>query len=238
VGQERVRDRPEGVRPRQFVVCLLNHERTGSRMLGERLSQLVSFEMLKLAVGTVLISPFVPVLFMGEEYGEDQPFLYFVSHTDPELVKAVQEGRKNEFKSFEWGDEVPDPQSEDTFNQSKLKWDYAEDVSKNTFFHFYKQLIQWRKQGLFKAFRNQNLESQEQEKLLLLVAGEGANQMMAVLNFNHSEQKLNVPGNGGWKKIVASSDEKWGGFADAAESLKGGEELQVPSASLLLYQSA
>ena len=236
--KKRVGNRPEGVRPGQFVVCLQNHDQTGNRMLGERLSQLVSFEMLKLAVGTLLISPYVPMLFMGEEYGEDQPFLYFVSHTDPDLVKAVQEGRRNEFKSFDWGHEVPDPQSEETFNRSKLKWDYAEDVSKNTLFHFYKQLIQWRKQGLFKAFRNQNLESQEQEKLLLLVAGEGVNQMMAVLNFNHSEQKLNVPGNGGWKKIVASSDEKWGGFANAAERLKGGEELQVPSASLLLYQSA
>jgi maltooligosyltrehalose trehalohydrolase len=236
--KKRVGNKPETVSPGQLVVCLQNHDQTGNRMLGERLSQLVSFEMLKLAVGTLLTSPYVPMLFMGEEYGEEQPFLYFVSHTDPELVKAVQEGRKNEFKSFDWGDEVPDPQSEETFNQSKLKWDYAEDVAKNTLFHFYKQLIQWRKQGRFKAFRNQNIESQEQEKLLLLVAGDGTSQLMAVLNFNHSEQKVKVPGNGGWKKIVASSDEKWGGFSNAAESLKGGEELLVPSASLLLYQSA
>lgn len=236
--KKRVGNRPEGIRPGQLVVCLQNHDQTGNRMLGERLSQLVSFEMLKLAVGTLLISPFVPMLFMGEEYGEDQPFLYFVSHTDPDLVKAVQEGRKNEFKSFEWGDEVPDPQSEDTFNQSKLKWDYAEDVSKNIIFHFYKQLIQWRKQGLFKVFRNQSIESQEQEKLLLLVAGDGASKIMAALNFNHSEQMVEAPGNSGWKKIVASSDEKWGGFSNAPESLRGCEELLVPSASLLLYQSA
>src|SRR5690606_11120944 len=110
---------PESVRPGQMVVSLQNHDQIGNRMLGERISKLVSFEMLKLSVGTLLMSPYVPMLFMGEEYGEDQPFLYFVSHTDPELVKAVQEGRRNEFKSFEWGDDVPDPQAEETFNRSK-----------------------------------------------------------------------------------------------------------------------
>jgi len=154
------------------------------------------------------------------------------------LVKAVQEGRKNEFKSFEWGDEVPDPQSEETFNRSKLRWDYTADISKKVVFNFYKQLIQWRKQGLFKAFINSAIQSQEQDKLLLLVAGDGAEQTMAILNFNHSEQKVEVPGKSSWKKIVASSDEKWGGFSHVAESINGGEELAVPSASMLLFQSA
>src|SRR5690554_178530 len=236
--KKRVGSHAEGVQPGQLVVCLQNHDQTGNRMLGERLSQLLSFEMLKLAVGTLLISPYVPMLFMGEEYGEDQPFLYFVSHTDQALVKAVQEGRKNEFKSFEWGDEVPDPQSEETFNRSKLRWDYTADISKKVVFNFYKQLIQWRKQGLFKAFRNSAIQSQEQDKLLLLVAGDGAEQTMAILNFNHSEQKVEVPGKSSWKKIVASSDEKWGGFSHVAESINGGEELAVPSASMLLFQSA
>ena len=236
--KKRVGNSPKDARPGQFVVCLQNHDQTGNRMLGERISQLVSFEMLKLAVGTLLISPYVPMLFMGEEYGEDQPFLYFVSHTDPELVKAVQEGRKNEFKSFEWGGDVPDPQSKETFNRSKLRWDDADDVSKQVVFNFYKQLIQWRKQGLFRAFRNNAIQIQEQDKLLLLWAGEGAGQILAVLNFNHSEQKVEVPGNGGWKKIVASADEKWGGFSHVAESIQGGEKLVVPSVSMLLYQSA
>jgi maltooligosyltrehalose trehalohydrolase len=235
--KKRVGNRPEGVHPGQLVVCLQNHDQTGNRMLGERLSQLVSFEMLKLAVGTLLISPFVPMLFMGEEYGEGQPFLYFVSHTDPDLVKAVQEGRRNEFKSFDWGDEVPDPQSEETFNRSKLKWDYADDISKNVVFNFYKQLIQWRKQGVFKAFRNNTINSHEQDKLLMLWTGDDTDKLLAVLNFNHSEQKVEVPGGKGWTKILASSDEKWGGFSNIAESLPGGEELVVPAASFLLYQS-
>ena len=78
-------------------------------MFGERLSGLVSFEALKLAAGAVFLSPYIPLLFMGEEYGEESPFLYFVSHSDPALVRAVREGRKNEFKAFSWQQGPPRP---------------------------------------------------------------------------------------------------------------------------------
>src|SRR5690606_3279569 len=106
--KKKVGTKPHGIPSGKFVVCIQNHDQVGNRMLGERLSQLVSFEMLKLAAGVLLSSRFVPMLFMGEEYGEEQPFLYFVDHGEPELVKAVREGRKNEFKSFQWEGEVPD----------------------------------------------------------------------------------------------------------------------------------
>src|SRR5574341_367200 len=86
----------------QFVVCSQNHDQIGNRMLGERLSNIIPFEGLKLAAGVVLLSPFVPLLFMGEEYGEEAPFLYFVSHSDPDLIEAVRKGRKQEFTAFNW----------------------------------------------------------------------------------------------------------------------------------------
>ncbi|HEY5542871.1 MAG TPA: hypothetical protein VIM04_06415, partial [Candidatus Binatia bacterium] len=79
-----------------------NHDQVGNRMLGERLSQLVSFEALKLAAGAVILSPFIPLLFMGEEYGEEAPFQYFISHSDPQLVDAVRDGRRQEFAAFSW----------------------------------------------------------------------------------------------------------------------------------------
>ncbi|HLT06446.1 MAG TPA: malto-oligosyltrehalose trehalohydrolase [Cyclobacteriaceae bacterium] len=227
---------PEGVHPGQLVICLQNHDQIGNRMMGDRISQLVSFEMLKLAAGTMLISPYVPMLFMGEEYGEDQPFQYFVSHTDPELVKAVQEGRRDEFKSFEWGDEVPDPQSEDTFMRSKLKWDFKDDVSKTIIFHYYKQLIHWRKQGLFSAFREQEIQAQEQEKLLMINTSGTSKRLMAILNYNHAERSLTI-GQGKWKKLLSSSDEQWGGHINAPDSLEEGQLLSLPAASLLLYES-
>jgi maltooligosyltrehalose trehalohydrolase len=85
----------------RFVVFCQNHDQVGNRMLGERLSQLVSFEALKLAAGAVLLSPFIPLLFMGEEYGEEAPFQYFISHGDPLLVE-VRGGRREEFAAFGW----------------------------------------------------------------------------------------------------------------------------------------
>jgi maltooligosyltrehalose trehalohydrolase len=104
----------------KFIVFSQNHDQVGNRMRGDRLSTLVPFEALKLAAGIVLLSPNVPLLFMGEEYGEQAPFQYFVSHSVQELVEAVRIGRKEEFAGFGWQDELPDPQDEATFSHSKI----------------------------------------------------------------------------------------------------------------------
>ena len=104
----------------QFVVFAQNHDQVGNRMFGERLSQLVSLEALKLAASAVLLSPFIPLLFMGEEYGEVAPFQYFISHLDPQLVDAVRRGRREEFAAFAWQGEPPDPQDIATFQRAKL----------------------------------------------------------------------------------------------------------------------
>jgi len=103
-----------------FVVCIQNHDQVGNRAGGERLSTLLPLEKLELAAALLLLSPYVPLLFMGEEYGETNPFQYFVSHTDPELVEAVRTGRRKEFESFGWADRVPDPSAEETFAHSRL----------------------------------------------------------------------------------------------------------------------
>jgi maltooligosyltrehalose trehalohydrolase len=111
---------PDGVPGERFVVCAQNHDQVGNRMEGERLAALVEFDALKVAATCVVLSPFIPMLFMGEEYGEPAPFLYFVSHTDPDLVEAVRSGRKEEFSAFRWAGEPPDPQAEETFLRSRL----------------------------------------------------------------------------------------------------------------------
>ncbi len=105
--QRRHGNSPRLCGPRQFVVCSQNHDQVGNRMLGDRLSRLVPFESLKLAAGVVLTSPFVPLLFMGEEYGETAPFQYFVSHGDPDLVEAVRQGRREEFAGVVGIDDFP-----------------------------------------------------------------------------------------------------------------------------------
>ncbi len=130
----------------RFVICTQNHDQVGNRMLGERLSSLVDFESLKLAAGAMFFSPYVPMLFMGEEYGEQAPFLYFTSHGDKDLIEAVREGRKKEFSDFLGDREPPDPHSEKTFNRSKLTWDYGDDEKKKKLLDYYKRLISIKKE--------------------------------------------------------------------------------------------
>src|SRR4030043_1289162 len=109
--------------PSKFVIFSQNHDQVGNRLKGDRLSTLASFEALKLAAGIILLSPNIPLLFMGEEYGEEQPFQYFVSHSDQALIEAVRKGRNEEFVAFQWSAETPDPQDEVTFLRSKINLD-------------------------------------------------------------------------------------------------------------------
>ncbi len=129
----------------QLIVAAQNHDQVGNRREGERLSTLVDFESLKLAAAATLLSPFVPLLFMGEEYGDPSPFLYFVSHGDPELIANVREGRKRDFASFQWQDEPPDPQSPETFYRSQLQHQLRELRPKPVAWQFHQQLLRLRK---------------------------------------------------------------------------------------------
>ena len=109
--------RTDGLRPRQFVFCLQNHDQVGNRPTGERLASLVPPAALEPLATLLLLGPGLPLLFMGEEHGETRPFLYFTSHTDPELARAVSEGRRSEFIAL--SAEVPDPQDASTFERSR-----------------------------------------------------------------------------------------------------------------------
>lgn len=129
----------------KFVVCMQNHDQVGNRLLGERISTLVSREAQRLAAALVLCSPYIPLIFMGEEYGEQRPFLYFISHGDEALARAVREGRRREFSAFQWKGEMPDPQAEQTFLASKLNWAALAEERHREHLAFYKRLIELRK---------------------------------------------------------------------------------------------
>ncbi|MBI2933008.1 MAG: malto-oligosyltrehalose trehalohydrolase [Planctomycetes bacterium] len=129
---------PHGLAARQFVVCAQNHDQAGNRRSGERLGALVSFEALKLAAGVTLLSPYVPLLFMGEEYGERAPFLYFTSHSDPQVVEGTRRGRREMFPGTP---ETPDPQDEGTFARSKLDPRLADREPHRSLKEFYRELI-------------------------------------------------------------------------------------------------
>jgi maltooligosyltrehalose trehalohydrolase len=114
---------PRDVRPEQLVVHSQNHDQIGNRARGERLSMLLNPTQLKSVAALTILSPFVPLLFQGEEWGATTPFLYFTDHQDPELAKMVEQGRRKEFETFGWAQEVPNPQSPQTFADSRLDWD-------------------------------------------------------------------------------------------------------------------
>ena len=106
-----------------FLGYLQNHDQIGNRAQGERSSHLPNSGRLKIAAALVLTSPFIPLLFQGEEWGASTPFQYFTDHDDPELGRAVREGRRVEFAGFGWAPEaIPDPQDPATFARSKLDW--------------------------------------------------------------------------------------------------------------------
>jgi maltooligosyltrehalose trehalohydrolase len=114
---------PGGLDGNRFVVFTQNHDQVGNRAKGERLAALVSTELLRVAAGLLLTSPFVPLLFQGEEWGTATPFQYFTNHDDRQLGQLVSEGRRQEFATFGWHpDDIPDPQDPETFYRSKLDW--------------------------------------------------------------------------------------------------------------------
>jgi len=199
----------------QFVVFSQNHDQIGNRALGERLANLVSFESLKLAAGTVLFSPYIPLLFMGEEYGEDTPFLYFVSHSDTNLIEAVRKGRKEEFRSFNWKGEPPDPQSEQTFLKSKIKWEKRETGHHKVLRDFYTYIIKMRKE--IPALSNLKRDCLdvfgfENPKVFFLRRWEKDNHVLCIFNFNESDVNVTYPfPDGKWIKLLDSADVSWQG---------------------------
>jgi maltooligosyltrehalose trehalohydrolase len=122
--RQRVHGRPpSGLTGSQFVVSAQNHDQIGNRAAGERSAALMSEGRLRVAAALLLTSPFVPMLFQGEEWGAATPFLYFTDHSDPGLGQTVSEGRRHEFASFGWDPcDVPDPQDVATFERSRLDW--------------------------------------------------------------------------------------------------------------------
>jgi maltooligosyltrehalose trehalohydrolase len=225
---------------RQFVVFAQNHDQIGNRMLGERLSQLVDFESLKLAAGTLLLSPYIPLLFMGEEYAEDAPFLYFVSHTDEELVAAVREGRQKEFESFKWERECPDPQAVRTFEDSKLKWHRRHEGRHRIMQEFYRRLVELRR-SIPHVVSKENLTVQclPQEKVLTWYRTHARGQAHGIMNFSDGIRRfpLRAPENN-WIKVLDSADNRWDGpGALLPEQVHDGREVSMPPKSIAVFQA-
>ena len=228
---------------KQFVVCSQNHDQVGNRMLGDRLSAALSFEQQKLAAGAVLLSPFIPLLFMGEEYGESAPFQYFVSHSDQALIDAVREGRRSEFAAFAWKGETPDPNADATFARSKLNHRLAREKGHRTLREFYRELLKLRRElPAIGRVEKETLETTalERENVLIVRQWSDGDEVMLVLSFAREPGAIEASWpTGQWQKRLDSADPRWdgpGGLAPAELSSTGCARLSVPGTGFVLYR--
>lgn len=228
-------DRP----PYKFVICIQNHDQVGNRAFGERISNLVSFEALKIAAGIMFLSPYIPLIFMGEEYAERNPFLYFVDHSDADLMESVKHGRRDEFRSFNWKNEVPDPTKDNTFLDSKLNWELKEEEQNSIMFHFIKYLISCKKKN--KALINterRNSEFTLSDNLIFMRRWSDQAEVFGIFNFNENavNTKIKIPSSSGYK-LIDSADEKWlGKGSGMPDRISNEDVVQVNELSFTLYE--
>jgi maltooligosyltrehalose trehalohydrolase len=145
--RNRIHGRPVGDLSRhKFLGYIQNHDQIGNRAMGDRISHIAGMERAKIAAAIVLMSPFVPMIFQGEEWAASSPFQYFADHDDAAMARVVSEGRKREFAAFGWNpDQIPDPESRETFERSKLLWDEVEQGQHAEMMVWYRELIRLRR---------------------------------------------------------------------------------------------
>jgi maltooligosyltrehalose trehalohydrolase len=235
----------QGFRPsEQFIVCSQNHDQVGNRPQGDRLCHILNWEASKLIAIAYLLSPYIPMLFMGEEYAASTPFYYFVSHSDADLQKAVQEGRQREFQEVGLSANVPDPNSRETFVASCLNWQEQYTGKHQQMRAFYQKVLHLRRTiPALAQLKRQNLtvEILAADQVLQIHRYYENSQILLFLNFSDSQQNLTFPVfNGNWQKILDTADPNWGGNninnMTAPDQLKTGEIWAIAPYNGVLYR--
>lgn len=229
---------PVGARDSQFCVCMQNHDQIGNRMNGDRIATLIDRERYKVGAAAVLLSPYVPLLFMGEEYGETRPFAYFIDHSDKVLVEAVRHGRRQEFAAFAWQAEPPDPHAQDTFENARLRRPRTEPhKSMRAYYHRLLELRNRHRLGSG-AWRNRRVEAHEAAEAVTMVADDVA----LVLAFGEQPATVccELPA-GRWCLELNSRASSWQGPGDDAPGQldsTGRMRLTLPGPTARFYTRA
>ena len=206
----------------RFIVNIQTHDQVGNRARGERLHQLVGPAQQRLAAGLLLLAPHTPLLFMGEEYGETRPFLYFCDFGDRALQESIRLGRQQEFAEFHWQGAIPDPNDPATFEQSRLCWSWPALSPQGGLRLLYCELLAARKRwpalGDFRHRRAQLFAGQGGLSLLRGDSARPAEQLLAW--FNLSGSPLPLPEEAHPPHLLFRSEEqRYGGASFAGEGL-------------------
>jgi maltooligosyltrehalose trehalohydrolase len=229
----------------RLIVFSQNHDQVGNRARGDRLAERVSFEALKLTAAAVVLSPFTPLLFMGEEYAETATFPYFISHSDAALIEATRKGRLAEFPDLKAGEQIPDPQDEATFLAAKLRWSLRVEGSHGILFSYYRDVLQLRKAllqaGCLQWDKMEVLGFDENCVLLVRYRGAGREAVL-VMHFNKAACTLSLPVPAGtWHRILDSAERCWSGPGSpvpATVDSAGACALSLPGESAVLFFKA
>jgi len=184
------------------VICIQNHDQVGNRAKGERMTALVPRGARKVAAALLLLAPHTPLLFMGQEYGESAPFQFFADFQDPALKKAVSEGRRSEFKDFDFN-EVPDPEDPETFERSRLTW--AEEAGNREVLEWYRGLLRLRKQYITNGARTTEAKYEAGVLTMLVPATEAKVIVQVGLRVGASLSAVD----GDWKLALQDGDDSY-----------------------------
>jgi maltooligosyltrehalose trehalohydrolase len=205
--RDRVHGRPHGGQPGwKFLAYLQNHDQIGNRAIGDRIHHTIPHGRFKVGAALYLLSPFVPMIFQGEEWATSAPFQYFTSHEDSELGRAIAQGRRSEFASFGWkAEDVPDPQDPATFERSKLPWKELKRQPHADVLDWYRALIALRRGTPDLADGRLDLvKVTADDDTGTLVVERGA--ITIVANLGREEQKVDVRDRGTTALLISDAD--------------------------------
>ncbi len=189
----------------RFVICAQNHDQIGNRMIGDRLTEKTGLKKLEQAAVITILSPYLPLLFMGEEYGETAPFPYFISHGDDHLLRSIRRGRKHEFKSFAWAGSPPDPDAVSTFESAKLNWALKDKGGHKDLWLVYQNLLKIRREvPAFSHLSNHDQEVTTEDDILIVRRWCSQGEAMFVVDLSQGKGDMSaVVPKEGWEELLS-----------------------------------
>ena len=208
----------------RFVYCIQNHDQIGNRAFGERLSGHVTLDAYAAVSTLLLLLPMTPLMFMGQEWAASSPFLYFTDH-EPELGELVRRGRRAEFKEFsaftdpESREKIPHPQSDETFERSRLTWGERSLPAHHRILELYRELLSLRRTDpVLRSAERSNLRVEARFGVLMVYLEVESDIRLLLVNFGELAVSLTELGvsESRWRRLLSTSTAAEGLAAESA----------------------